>query len=299
MTKTVRKKTTTEKKVALPKSKKTVADKKVASPNSKKIIEIKNILISQPFPESPKSPYFDIEKKYNVSIHFHPFVKVEGIDPKEFRKSKIELFNYTAIIFTSRNAIDHYFRICEELKIKVSTEMKYFCISEAIALYLQKFIIYRKRKIFFGSKGNIESLIECFLKYKHKEKYILPYNELTNGSIIEALKTNNLEFQEATFYHTVSNECKTVVDKKPDIIAFFSPSGVKSLLECYPKFKQANTLIATFGPNTEQAATKAGLKIALKVPQPNMPSMSSALDFYLNELKKSAPKKTAPKKSSK
>ena len=136
------------------------------------------------------------------------------------------------------------------------------------------------------------------MKYKYKEKYILPYNELTNGAIIQALKTNNLEFQEATFYHTVSNECKIVVDKKPDIIAFFSPSGVKSLLECYPKFKQGNTIIATFGPNTEQAALKAGLEVALKVPQPNMPSMSSALDVFLTEQRKLATKKTAPKKSS-
>lgn len=246
-------------------------------------IKIKTILISQPEPTSVKSPYYALAEKYKVQLEFFPFIGIEGVSAKEFRKQKIEIQNHTAIIFTSRNAIDHFFRICEELKVKVSTDMKYFCISEAIALYLQKFIVYRKRKIFFG-EGNLDSLLQVILKHKSKEKFIVPINDLIHQKITSTLIENGIEYKEAQLYYKVCNECQSILDKKHDVIVFFSPGGVQSLFENKPNFKQNGTRVATFGPTTRQAALDAGLELHIEAPTPNAPSMVAALENYLKTI---------------
>lgn len=242
---------------------------------------IKSILIAQPRPESEKSPYFELAKKYNVTFDFCPFILVEGIQAKDFRKQKVEISDYSAIIFNSRNAIDHFFRIVDELKIKVSPEMKYFCITEAIALYLQKFIVYRKRKIFYGEDGSIQSMLDVIAKHKTKEKYLVPLNDICRNETLECLQRNQLEYVEVVLYRTVVNDVKEELKKKPDLIVFFTPGGVKSLFENQPKFVQNGTLIGAFGPITSKAVEDAGLKLQIKAPIPNVPSMATALDLFL------------------
>jgi len=242
----------------------------------------KSILIAQPRPESEKSPYFEIEKKYNVSLDFCPFILVEGVPAKEFRKQKVDITQYGAIIFNSRNAIDHFFRICDELKLKISPEMKYFCITEAIALYLQKFIVYRKRKIFYGEDGTVNSMLEVIAKHKTKEKYIVPVNDICRAETLECLEKNNLEFAEVVLYKTVCNDVKDLMKKAHDMIVFFTPGSVKSLFENVPKFNQDSTIIGAFGPITSKAVEDAGLSLQLKAPMPNVPSMAAALDLYLS-----------------
>ncbi len=265
---------------------KVAAKKKVAkrtSSTKKKTAskkKIKSILISQPEPSSPKSPYFDLERKYGVEIDFYPFIVVEGVTAKEFRKQKVDVQNQTAIIFTSRNAIDHFFRLCEELRVKVNGDMKYFCISEAVALYLQKFIVYRKRKIFFGS-GGVDGLLESILKHRTKEKFIVPVNDLIHKKVTSTLDENDIEWREAVLYRTVCNNCEEIIKKNHDVLVFFSPSGVKSLFENNPSYKQNGTAVATFGPKTKAAALDAGLKLQIEAPMPNMPSMVAALKHYL------------------
>ncbi|MBL7766699.1 MAG: uroporphyrinogen-III synthase [Chitinophagaceae bacterium] len=244
---------------------------------------IKTILITQPKPESEKSPYYDLEKKYSVHLDFCPFILVEGIPSKDFRKQKIEISNYSAIIFNSRNAIDHFFRICEELKIKISPEMKYFCITEAIALYLQKFIVYRKRKIFYGEDGSINSMLEVIAKHKSKEKYLVPVNDICRNETLDCLQKNNLEYAEIVLYKTVCNDVKDLLAKKHDMIVFFTPGGVKSLFENQPKFVQNGTVIGAFGPITTKAAEDAGLNLQIKAPMPKAPSMVAAIDIYLSQ----------------
>ncbi len=241
----------------------------------------KNILIAQPRPESEKSPYFEIEKKYNVALDFCPFILVEGVPSKDFRKQKVDITQYGSIIFNSRNAIDHFFRICDELKIKVSPEMKYFCITEAIALYLQKFIVYRKRKIFYGEDGTVNSMLEVIAKHKTKEKYIVPVNDICRAETLDCLQKNNLEYAEVVLYKTVCNDVKELMKKAYDMIVFFTPGSVKSLFENVPRFDQKGIVIGAFGPITSKAVEDAGLSLQLKAPLPNIPSMSAALDMYL------------------
>ena len=259
-------------------AKKTSSTKKKSPATKKK--KVKTILISQPEPSSPKSPYFDLERKFGVEIDFYPFIVVEGVTSKEFRKQKVDVQNQTAIIFTSRNAIDHFFRLCEELRVKVNGDMKYFCISEAVALYLQKFIVYRKRKIFFG-EGGVDSLLATILKHRKQEKFIVPVNDLIHKKVTDTLDENEIEWREATLYRTVCNNCEDIINKNHDVLVFFSPSGVKSLFENNPKYKQNGTAVATFGPKTKQAALDAGLKLQIEAPKPNMPSMVAALKDYL------------------
>jgi uroporphyrinogen-III synthase len=242
---------------------------------------IKSILISQPRPEGDRSPYFELEKKYGIQLNFHPFLMVEGINARDFRKQKIEIPNYSAIIFTSRYAVDHFFRICEEMKIKVSAEMKYFCISEAVALYLQKFTLYRKRKVFFGDNGTTSGLLKIIEKHKTAEKYIVPSSDINKKDIIEFLAAQDLEFIEATLYKTVCNDVTEIMKKAHDMIVFFSPGGVKSLFENLPKFEQKNTLFGAFGPTTCKAIEESGLTLTVKAPLPNAPSMVTALDLFL------------------
>ena len=250
---------------------------------------IKKILITQSRPESEKSPYYELSKKFNVELDFHPLINLEPIHAREFRKQKIEIQNYSAVIFTSRNAIDHFFRTCEELKLNISQDTKYFCVSEAVALFLQKFILYRKRKVFYGSDGSNKSLFDVINKHKGNEKFIYVCSEnQQDNEICNWLKSNSCEYSLGFMYRTESSDVKEVLAANQyDIICFFTPSGIKSLFDNMPKFKQNGTVIGAFGCNTTKAAKDAGLKPEIIAPQPQAPSMVSALDQFLtNSLKK-------------
>lgn len=252
------------------------------------IKEISTILITQPRPESEKSPYFELARKYSVELDFHPFIRLEAIPAKDFRKQKIEITNYTGVIFTSRNAIDHFFRICEEMKVSVSQDTKYFCITEAVALYLQKFILYRKRKVFYGADGSNKSLFDVINKHKSNEKFVYVCSEnQQDNDIVNWLKTNNCEYTLAFMYRSVSSDVKEILTRREyDVICFFTPSGIKSLFDNVPKFKQNGTVIGTFGSNTIRAAEEAGLQLQIIAPQPQTPSMVAALDRFLAEKSK-------------
>src|SRR5262245_29040872 len=244
---------------------------------------MQKILITQPKPESDKSPYFELARRYNINLEFHPFIRLEGIPGKDFRKQKIEIQNYTAVIFTSRNAIDHFFRICEETKVSVSQDTKYFCITEAVALYLQKFILYRKRKVFYGGDGTNKSLFDVINKHKGNEKFLYVCSEnQQDNEIVNWLKANSCEFALAFMYRTQSNDVKELLLRTEyDVICFFTPSGVRSLFDNFPKYKQNGTIIGAFGNNTSRAIEDAGLKLEIKAPQPEAPSMVSALERFL------------------
>jgi uroporphyrinogen-III synthase len=241
--------------------------------------KISSILISQPKPEAEKSPYFDLEKKYNVKLQFRQLIQVVPVLAKDFRKDKINITDYTAIILNSRNAIDHLFRICEEMRIKLSQETKFFCSSEAIALYLQKYTQYRKRKVFFSS-DNTKSLHDLLLKHKDNERFLWPCSDQHQDELPEFLDKHSFKYDKAVIYRTVSSDVKDLV-LAFDVIVFFSPAGVKSLFENFPDFKQGNVLIGTMGVNTAQAAKEAGLTIQILAPNPETPSMVTALDNFL------------------
>jgi uroporphyrinogen-III synthase len=217
-----------------------------------------------------------------LSITFQPFIRIEGVSGKDFRKQKIEIGNYTAVIFTSRHAIDHFFRICEELRLSVSQETKYFCISESVALYLQKFILYRKRKVFFGADGTNKSLFDVLNKHKINEKFLFPCSDHLDNEIINWLKINDCSFSLPIMYKTVNNDVKALlVESRFDIICFFTPSGVKSLLENFPNYNQEKTIIGAFGINTVKSVLDAGLQLTIKAPEPKIPSMAAAIENYL------------------
>jgi uroporphyrinogen-III synthase len=244
---------------------------------------VKKILITQPRPETEKSPYFELAKKFNIELDFYPFIKVEGILSKEFRKQKIDIPSFSAVIFTSRNAIDHFFRICEEMKIIISQDTKYFCITEAVALYLQKFILYRKRKVFYGADGTNKSMFDVVNKHKENERFLYPCSEnQQDNEIVNWLKTHKCEFATPFMYRTISSDVKEVLNSNAyDVICFFTPSGVKSLFDNMPKFKQNGTSIGAFGTNTSKAIEEAGLTLQIIAPQPKTPSMAAALEQYL------------------
>lgn len=250
--------------------------------------DIQKILITQPRPESDKSPYFELARKYGLQLDFQPFIRLEGIPAREFRKQKIEIPNFTGVIFTSRNAIDHFFRTCEEMKVSVSQDTKYFCITEAVALYLQKFILYRKRKVFYGADGSNKSMFDVINKHKGNEKFLYVCSEnQQDNEIVNWLKSNNCEFALAFMYRTQSNDVAELLSENNyDVICFFTPSGIKSLFDNLPKYKQNGTVIGAFGSNTSKAAEDAGLKLEIIAPQPQAPSMVSALDKFLAEAKK-------------
>ena len=253
-----------------------------------KAVTIQRILITQPRPESEKSPYFELQRKYGVQLDFHPFIRLEGIPARDFRKQKIEIQQFTGIIFTSRNAIDHFFRMCEEMKVSVSQDTKYFCITEAVALYLQKFILYRKRKVFYGADGTNKSMFDVINKHKANEKfmYVCSENQQDN-EIVNWLKANNCEYTMAFMYRSVRSDVKEMLTSIDyDVICFFTPSGVKSLFDNVPKFKQNGTVLGAFGTNTFRAIEEKALKLEIKAPQPQTPSMVAALDQFLASLKK-------------
>lgn len=248
---------------------------------------VKRILITQPKPESDKSPYFELARKFNVEMSFFPFIRLEGIPAKDFRRQKVEINTYTAVVFTSRHAIDHFFRTAEEMKITISQDTKYFCITEAVALYLQKFILYRKRKVFYGADGTNKSMLDVINKHKENEKFIYPTSEnQQDNEIVNWLKANRCDFATPYMYRSISNDVKQVLASEFDIICFFTPSGVRSLFDNFPQFKQNGTLIGAFGNNTFRAAEDAGLVLEIKAPQPQAPSMVSALEKYLQVIKK-------------
>jgi uroporphyrinogen-III synthase len=246
--------------------------------------KVKSILISQPKPDSPKSPYFSLAKKYKVDIEFQQFIKVEPVIARDFRKSRISINEYSAIILTSRNSIDHLFRLCDELRIKLSQETKYFCITEAIALYLQKYIQYRKRKVFYGN-GTVKELKELLLKHKENERFLLPGSNIRTKKLPSFLEENGFNYQEAMFYKTVSADLKDLDLSKYDMIVFFSPQGLNSLQENFPDFKQGDTLIAGFGPATCKSIEEAGLKLEIKAPSPEARSMATALERFMESVK--------------
>jgi uroporphyrinogen-III synthase len=247
----------------------------------KKELKVSSILITQPRPETEKSPYFDLAKKYSIKLDFHPFIRVEGLSGKDFRKQRVDINEYTAIIFTSRYAIDHFFRICEEMKLKVSQDMKYFCITEAAALYLQKFILYRKRKVFFSADGSSAGLMDVIGKHKN-EKYILPTSDTAKNDIAQFLIKHAIKYTDATLYRMVSNNISTVMQSAYDMIVFFSPFSVQTLFDHDPAFKQNGTLIGAFGPTTSKAVEDSGLRLDVKAPASNAPSMISALELFLS-----------------
>lgn len=245
-----------------------------------RIKKVKSILISQPAPENGKSPYFDLAKKHNIKIDFRPFIHVEGVPWKEFRKERKDPLEYTAIIFTSKNAIEHFFRVCKEAKKEMPATTKYFCRSEAIALYLQKFIQYRKRKVFYG-KGPLKGLQDLLKKHKANEKFMLPCSDVNTRAFPDFLRENEFDYDEAVIYKTVSSDLSDLENIFYDMIVFFSPLGLKSLYENFPKFEQNNTRLAIFGPATAKCTEDYGLYIDIKAPAPESPSMTMAIDKYV------------------
>jgi uroporphyrinogen-III synthase len=247
-------------------------------------LKVKTILVTQPKPESDKSPYHDLAKKYGLKIDFRPFIHVEGIPAKDFRKDKINISDFSAVILTSRHAADHFFRMCNEMRITNLDTFKYFCISESTAFYLQKYVVYRKRKIFYG-KSTINDLIDVLKKHK-KEKFLLPCSDIHKQEISDTLTSFGIEHIKAILYKTVCSDLSDLANVNYDMLVFFSPSGITSLLKNFPKFKQNATRIAAFGATTTQAVTEANLKVDVMAPIPEAPSMTMAIEQYLKKVNK-------------
>lgn len=230
-------------------------------------LKIRKVLVSQPEPNNPKSPYFELAKKYNLKIDFKQFIQIEGIPAKDFRQQKINLADFTAIIFTSKTSIDHYFRICEEMRIVVPDTMKYFCITENVAFYLQKYIVYRKRKIFHG-KANFEDLIDVIIKHK-EENFFVPLSDPHKSDIPDLLKNHKIRHTIGTMYRTISRDFDTK-ELDYDLLVFFSPSGIKSLKENFPSFIQGEVKIAAFGPTTAEASPMKDSGLTSRLPIPKL-----------------------------
>ena len=243
-------------------------------------LKIKSILVTQPKPESDKSPYLDLAKKYNLKITFRQFIHIEGVPAKDFRQERIHILDHTAVIMTSRNAVDHFFRMCGEMRILVPDTMKYFCLSESTAYYLQKYVLYRKRKIFHG-KQSFADLMDVICKHK-EERFLLPCSDIYKEEIPDSLDVEKIRYSKAVIYKTVcSNLSDLGADINHDILVFFSPSGLRSLFKNFPKFKQGKSKIAAFGPTTAKAVEEAGLKLDIHAPSPKAPSMTMALEQYI------------------
>ena len=248
-------------------------------------MKVKSILVSQPKPQAENSPYYEIEKKNKIKIDFRPFIQVVGVDAKEVRHQKIDFSKVTAVIFTSRNAIDHFFRLAEELRFTVPDSMKYFCESEAILKKKKKYIVYRKRKIYIGEKV-FADMVPLFKKHKD-ESFLLPASDVLKPDVPKLLDSLNLTWQKATLFRTMSSDLTDLSDVKYDILVFFTPSGIKSLFENFPEFIQEETRIAVFGKSTVEQAKEMGLRVDIEVPTPQTPSMTMALDKYVKEANKS------------
>jgi uroporphyrinogen-III synthase len=247
-------------------------------------LKVKTILVSQPEPKVENSPYHDIQQKYKVKVDFRSFIHVEGVAAKDVRAQKIDLNNFTAIILTSKNSVDHFFRVAEEMRYKVPEDLKYFCQSEAVAYYLQKYVIYRKRKIYVGQK-DFADMTALFKKYK-EEKYLLPSSDQLNADIPQTLNNLKVSWVPGTFYKTVMSDLSDLADVYYDVLAFFSPTGIKSLFKNFPDFKQNDTRIAVFGSTTQKEALENGLRIDIMAPTPDTPSMTMALEKYIADANK-------------
>ena len=245
-------------------------------------MKIKKVLVSQPKPTSDKSPYYDIAEKYGVEIVFRPFIKVESLSAKEFRQQKVSILDHTAVVFTSRHAIDHFFTLCTELRVTIPETMKYFCTSEQIALYIQKYVQYRKRKVFFGATGKFADLMPSIVKH-NSEKYLVPLSDVHTDEIKNALDAKKIQHSEAVMYRTVSNDFTPEEKFDYDMLLFFSPAGIQSLLKNFPEFDQKDMAIGCFGPATAKAVKDAGLRLDLEAPTVEAPSMTAALDKFIAE----------------
>jgi uroporphyrinogen-III synthase len=250
-------------------------------------LKVKTILVSQPKPEGDKSPFFDLAKKLNLKVDFRPFTHIEGVSAADFRKDKANITEHTAVIMTSRSSVDHYFRLCQELRFTVPETMKYFCVSESTAFYLQKYVLYRKRKIFHGkSMSDVMTLIK-----KHKtENFLLPCSDMHKEEIADKLDEQKIKYTKAVMYRTVCSDLSDLANVNYDMLVFFTPSAIKSLFENFPKFKQNKTRIACFGSATAQAIKEASLKLNVHAPTPEFPSMTMAIEQYILEANKAAKK---------
>jgi len=247
-------------------------------------MKVKTILVSQPAPKAKQSPYFNLMDKQKVKIDFRSFIHVEGETAKNVRSQKIDFLNFTAVIFTSRNAIDNYFRLAEEMRINIPDDMNYFCLSEAVAYYLQKYVVYRKRKIYVGTR-TFEDLMPLIKKHK-TEKFLLPCSDMVKNTILEKLDGINVQWQKAVLFKTVISDLSDLEGVFYDVLVFFSPSGIKSLFQNFPEFEQKNTRIAVFGNTTVKAAEEAGLNIDIAAPTKETPSMTMALEKYIKQVNK-------------
>ena len=245
-------------------------------------MKIKKVLVSQPKPTTEKSPYFDISEKYNVKIDFRPFIKVEPILAKEFRTQRVSILDHTAIIFNARHGIDHFFRLCEEMRITIPETMKYFCVSETVAVYLQRYIHYRKRKVFYGATGKLAELVVIMNKHLD-EKYLFITSDVQNEDTLAALEKSKITLNKAVMYKTVSNDFGPEEEFNYDMLIFFSPIGIASLLKNFPNFDQGEIQIGCFGATTAQAVRDANLRIDIEAPLPGVPSMTMAIDNFLKE----------------
>ena len=247
-------------------------------------MRIRKILVSQPEPNPGNSPYNDLAVKHNLKIDFRQFIQVEGVPAKDFRKDRIQILDHTAVIFTSRTAIDHFFRIALELRLTIPDAMKYFCISEATAFYLQKYIVYRKRKIFYAN-GKFSDLVDVLLKHK-EDKFLIPLSDVHKDEIPDLLEKAKVSVTEAIMYRTVSSDLSDLKDVNYDMLVFFTPVGIRSLTQNFPDFEQNEIKIATFGPATAQAVRDAGLRLDIEAPIPEAPSMVAAIDRFITEFNK-------------
>lgn len=244
--------------------------------------KVKKILISQPKPTTEKSPYYDIAEKYKLQLVFHPFIRVEGVDIKDFRQQRINILDFGAVVFTAKVAIDHFFSICEEMRITMPETMKYFCISEAVALYLQKYIVYRKRKIFFSTTGKMDGLGTALTKHS-KDKFLVPVSDVHSEDLTKELDDRKIDYTKSVMYRTVGNDISPADIESFDMLIFFSPSGIASLFRNSPDYVQGEQMIGCFGATTAKAVQEAGLRLDCEAPAPNMPSMTAALEAFIKE----------------
>ena len=252
-------------------------------------MKIKNLLVSQPKPATEKSPYYDLADKYGLKIDFRPFIKVEGLAAKDFRQQKISILDHNAVVFNARHGIDHFFRLCEEMRITIPEEMKYFCINEQVALYLQKYIVYRKRKIFHTTTGKNDELVQLILKHS-TEKFLIPVSDVSKDDLMVKLDEKKVSYTKAIMYCTVSNDFQPEETFDYDMLVFFSPAGIASLLKNYPNFVQGEISIGCFGATTAKAVRDAGLRLDCEAPIAEAPSMTGALDLYIKENHRAAKK---------
>jgi len=252
-------------------------------------LKIKSILVSQPEPTDEKNPYADLAKKFSLKIDFRPFIKIEAVPGQEFRQERINVLDHTAIVFTSRNSVDHFFRMCKELRLTVPESMKYFCVSESVAYYVQKYIVYRKRKVFIG-KQSFADLMDVIKKHK-EEVYLVPCSDIQKQDIPVLLDKAGVKYTNAVFYRTVASDLSDIKNLAYDMLVFFSPGGIESLKKNFPKFKQNGVVIAAFGPTTGKAVRDAGLRLDVEAPLPEAPSMTGAIELFLKRAAKEARKK--------